>query len=59
MLVISRQLIEVPHCCNLFGPVVLRTNRYGEDLPALLGCAEEGLDEFLTLGGLQNGIPMY
>ena len=43
----------------LFGPVVLRTNRCGEDLPALLGCAEEGLDEAMTLGGLHDGIAMY
>ena len=42
-----------------FGPVVLGTNRCGEDLTALLGCAEEGLDEAPTLGGLQDGIPIY
>ena len=36
-----------------------RTNRSGEDLPALLGCAEESLDEAPTLGGLQDRIPMY
>ena len=34
-----------------------RTYRCNEDLPALLGCAEEG--EALMLGGLQDGIPMY
>ena len=34
----------------VFGPVALGTNRCGKDLPALLGCAEEGLDEGLTLG---------
>ena len=44
---------------KLFGPVALGTNRCGKDLPALLGCAEEGLDEAPTLGGLQDGIPMY
>ena len=33
----------------LFGPVVLRTNRCGKDIPALLGCAEESLDEAPTL----------
>ena len=43
----------------MFGPVVLGTNRCGKDLLALLGCAEEGLDEAPTLGGLQEGIPMY
>ena len=43
----------------MFGLVVLETNRCDEDLPALLGCAEEGLDEGPTLGGLQDGIPMY
>ena len=31
----------------VFDPVVLGTNRCGEDLPALLGCAEKGLDEVL------------
>ena len=31
---------------ELFGPVVLGTNKCGKDLPALLRCAEEGLDEF-------------
>ena len=44
---------------KLFGPVVLGTNRCDEDLPALFGCAEEGLDEAPTLGGLQDGIPMH
>ena len=43
----------------MFDPVVLGTNRCNEDLLAILGCAEEGLDEALTLGGLQDGIPMY
>ena len=43
----------------LFGPVVLVTNRCGKGLPALLGCAAEGLDEAPMLGGLQDGIPMY
>ena len=27
--------------------------------PNLLRCAEEGLDEAMMLGGLQDGIPMY
>ena len=36
-----------------------RTNICDEDLPALLGCAEEGLDEAPTLEGLQDGILMY
>ena len=46
---------------HLFGPVVLGTSRCDENLPTLLGCAEEGLelDEAPTLGGLQDGIPMY
>ena len=44
---------------RLFGPVVLVTNRCGKDLPALLRCAEEGQDEAPTLGGFQDGIPMY
>ena len=44
----------------MFGPVVLGTNNCGKDLPVLLlGYAEEGLDEALSLGGLQDGIPMY
>ena len=43
----------------MFGPVVLGTNRCDEDLPALLGCAEKGLDEAPTLGGLQDGIQLY
>ena len=34
------------HRLYIFGPVVL-------------GFAEEGLDEALTLGGFQDGIPMY
>ena len=44
---------------KLFGPVALGTNRCGKDLPALLGSAEEGVDEAPKLGGLQDGIPMY
>ena len=36
-----------------------RTNKCDEDLPALLGCAEEDLDEALTLRRLQDEIPMY
>ena len=42
----------------MFGPVALGTNRCGKDLPALLEFAEEGLDEALMLGGLQDGIPI-
>ena len=40
----------------MFGPVALGKNRCDEDLPALLGCAEEGPDEAPTLGGLQDGM---
>ena len=43
----------------LFSPVALGTNRCDEDLPALLRCAEEGLDEASMLEGFQDGIPMY
>ena len=43
----------------LFGPVALGTNRCGKDLPAFLGCADDGLDEASMLGGLQDGIHMY
>ena len=41
-----------------FGPVLLRLTDVMRLCPALLGCAET-LDEAPTLGGLQDGIPMY
>ena len=43
----------------LIGPVLLGLTDVMRLFPALLGCAEEDLDEALTLRRLQDEIPMY